>query len=291
MAKIIMDSTTDLPEGLVDEYGIEILPLRVNIDSKEYLDKKTITVEEVYRAMKRGIRPVTSLPNPIDMYKMLSSYAKNGEDFIFYSFSSRMSSTYETVYLAIEELKEKYPGVRMEIIDSKGGSMATGLIVLQAAKLLEAGFHFDDVVKISKENVENIEHVFTIDDLNWLNEGGRISKGEALFGTVLNIKPILDVQDGEICVIDKVRGRKKSLLKVVEIMNERIDGFQDQIIGITHADDEEVAYELKGMVADELGHKDILVDKIGSVLGTHLGIGGVGMYFLNKRPEEYINEI
>lgn len=291
MAKIIMDSTTDLPEGLVDEYGIEILPLRVNIDSKEYLDKKTITVEEVYRAMKRGIRPVTSLPNPIDMYKMLSSYAKNGEDFIFYSFSSRMSSTYETVYLAIEELKEKYPGVRMEIIDSKGGSMATGLIVLQAAKLLEAGFHFDDVVKISKENVENIEHVFTIDDLNWLNEGGRISKGEALFGTVLNIKPILDVEDGEICVIDKVRGRKKSLRKVVDIMKERIGGFQDQIIGITHADDEEVAYELKGMVADELGHKDILVDKIGSVLGTHLGIGGVGMYFLNKRPEEYINEI
>lgn len=291
MAKIIMDSTTDLPEGLVDEYGIEILPLRVNIDSKEYLDKKTITVEEVYRAMKRGIRPVTSLPNPIDMYKMLSSYAKNGKDFIFYSFSSRMSSTYETVYLAIEELKEKYPGVRMEIIDSKGGSMATGLIVLQATKLLEAGFHFDDVVRISKENVENIEHVFTIDDLNWLNEGGRISKGEALFGTVLNIKPILDVEDGEICVIDKVRGRKKSLRKVVDIMKERIGGFQDQIIGITHADDEEVAYELKSMISEELGHEDILVDKIGSVLGTHLGIGGVGMYFLNLRPEEYINEI
>ena len=291
MAKIIMDSTTDLPKDLVEEYGIEILPLRVSLDSKEYLDKKTIAVEEVYAAMKKGIRPVTSLPNPIEMYRMLSSYAKNGEDFIFYSFSSRMSSTYETVYLAIEELKEKYPGVRMEIIDSKGGSMATGLIVLQAVKLLEAGFHFDDVVRISRENVENIEHVFTIDDLNWLNEGGRISKGEALFGTVLNIKPILDVQDGEICVIDKVRGRKKSLRKVVSIMKERIGDFQDQIIGITHAADEEVAYELKGMIAEELGHEDILVDKIGSVLGTHLGIGGVGMYFLNSRPEEYINEI
>src|SRR5690554_3459932 len=113
-----MDSTSDLPDDIIKEYDIDILPLRVTINEKEYIDKVTITVEEVYASMKEGIYPKTSLPNPKKIYELFKEYASKGVDFIFYSFSAKLSSTYQTAYLIIKELKEKYPNVKMEIIDT-----------------------------------------------------------------------------------------------------------------------------------------------------------------------------
>ncbi len=290
MTKIIMDSTSDLPTDIIDRYDIDILPLRVYINDKEYLDKVTITVDQGYDLMKNGICPKTSLPNPKAIYDLFKKYASKGQDFIYYSFSSKLSSTYQTSCLIIQELRKEYPNVKMEVIDTKGGSFASGLIVLQGAKLVEAGASFEDVVKISRENVENIEHVFTIDDLSWLLKGGRISKSEELIGNALKIKPILDVQEGKMVVIKKIRGRKRALKTVVDIVQQRIKEFPDQIIGITHADDIKAALEVKDMIAEKIGNSNVLMEKIGSVLGSHLGIGGVGVFFFNKPSNLYINE-
>lgn len=291
MTKIIMDSTSDLPDGIVEKYSIDILPLRVFIKDKEYLDKVTISVEDVYDAMRKGICPMTSLPNPKKTYEAFKKYASNGIDFIFYSFSSKLSSTYETCYLIIEKLKKEFPNVKMDIVDTKAGSFASGLIALQGAILAKLGNKFEDIVKASKENIQYIEHIFTIDDLSWLLKGGRISKSGAIIGNALNIKPILDVQDGKMVVIKKIRGRKRALNTVVDLVQQRIKEFPNQIIGITHADDLKTALEIKDMIIERIGNNNILIEKIGSVLGSHLGIGGVGVFFFNKKPDSYVNSI
>ncbi|NLW22231.1 MAG: DegV family protein [Tissierellia bacterium] len=291
MTKIIIDSTSDLPKSIIQEYDIDVLPLRVLIEDVEYLDKVTITVDEVYEAMRRGICPKTSLPNPKKAYDLFKKYASQGINFIFYSFSSRLSNTYQTCRIVIDELKKEYPHVKMEIIDTKAGSLASGLISLQGAWLSRIGTKFEDIIKYTKENIEHIEHVFTIDDLSWLLKGGRISKGEAIVGKALKIKPILDVQDGKIAVIQKVRGRKRALATLVNLVQERIKDFPEQIIGIAHADDLKTALEVKDMIRERIGNNNIIIEKIGSVLGSHLGIGGVGVFFFNKKPKIYIDGI
>lgn len=289
MVKIIVDSTCDLPDEIMAKYDIKLLPLRVNLNGKDFLDKVTIKVEEVYDAMRKGIWPMTSQPSPRSVYQLFQDCISNGYNFIYLAFSSKLSGTYETINGIIRDLQEKCSNIKMDIVDTKSGSTATGLIALQAAKMVEAGKSFETVVDASKELAEHVEHIFTIDDLNWLIKGGRISKGEAIIGNILNIKPILHVNDGVMEVIHKVRGRKKALNTIMDIIEERIKNFPDQIIGISHADDMETAIELKNMILDRIGNVKIIITKIGSVLGSHLGIGGVGVFFFNERNELYID--
>lgn len=282
MIKIMVDSTCDLPDELIERYDIKILPLRVSLEDKDYLDKKTIQVEEVYSAMRKGILPKTSQPNPKDMYDIFNEYCINGNDFIYLSFSSVLSSTYQLAQSILREFKNRYPMINMKVIDSKGGSTATGLIALKAAKLCEKiGQDFDSIVMQIEAFVNHIEHVFTITDLNWLIKGGRISKAQGIIGNVLDIKPILHVNNGTMEVIKKVRGKKKALNTVVDILEERTKKFSNQIIGVSHADDLETANEIIEIIKRRLGNKEFIVSKIGSVLGSHLGIGGVGIYFFN----------
>lgn len=291
MTKIIIDSTTDLPDELIEKYKIDMLPLRIHLNSKEYLDKVDIKVEEVYEQMEKGILPSTSSPFPKYTYDLFKGYAQKGQDFIYYSFSSKLSGTYQVAYLAIEDLKTHYPNVNMKIIDTKGGALGSGLIAHQGAKLIEAGESFEELVRISLQNVENIEHLFTVDDLNWLCKGGRISKTQAVLGGALNIKPILEIRDGQIGVIKKVRGRKKPLNCLMELMEKRLENFSDQIIGISNARDLSASNALYERIEKDINPKNILTSNIGSVLATHLGLGGVGVFFFNKKTEKYINEL
>ncbi len=291
MTKIIVDSTTDLPKDIIKDYEMDVLPLRVFIEDREYLDKADISVEEVYDAMRKGIYPKTSLPTPNSIYEMFMKYASKGVNFIYYCFSSKLSGTYQAAHIIIEDLKKEFPNVKMAILDTKAGSIASGLIALQGAKMARLGTKFEDIIEVSKENIKSIEHIFTLNDLSWLLKGGRIKKTSAIIGSALNIKPILDVQNGEIKVIKKIRGRKNALEALVETVYERIKDFPNQIIGIAHADDLDVALRLKNMLVEKIGHNNIFIEKIGSVLGAHLGIGGVGVFFFSKKTKGYISEI
>ncbi|WP_238881903.1 DegV family protein [Clostridium sp. YIM B02551] len=290
MVKFIVDSTCDLPEDLIIKSNISLIPLKVLIDDKDYLDKKTINVDEVYSAMRRGILPKTSQPNPKDMYDIFEECCRKGEDFIFLSFSSALSGTYRLAKTIVLELKERYPEINMEVIDSKSGSTATGLIVLEAIKFnQESGHGFYEIVGKIRNLVTHIEHVFTIADLNWLIKGGRIGKTQGVIGNILDIKPILDVSNGEMEIIQKVRGKKKSLHRMVDILEERAGNYKEQIIGVSHADDIETAEELVNMIKIRLGYKQFIINKIGSVLGSHLGIGGVGIFFFNDELDKRSN--
>lgn len=291
MIKIIVDSTTDLPKEIISKYNIDMLPLRINMNGNEYLDKTTIHVNDVYNYMKEGNCPKTSLPNISQMIEMLSNYASIGQDFIFYSFSSKMSGTYQALHFVIEDLKEKYPDVNMEVIDSKGGTVGTGLIVHQAAKLIEVGCEFEDVIRISRENISNIEYIFTLDDLHWLNKGGRISKCSEIVGSALSVKPIMYVDDGELKVDSKVRGRKKALRTMVQKVESIVEKFPNQIIGLAHVNDYESVIKIIEMLPKDLNRNNIIIEEIGSVLSSHLGFGGVGIFLLKEKPEVYINEL
>lgn len=289
MIKLIVDSTCDLPEEIYKDNDISVLPLRVFINNKEYLDRVDISIEEVYNAMRKNILPKTSQVAPSEIYKVFEKLCNEDSDFIYLAFSAAMSGTCNLAANILEEFKEKYPERKMIVIDSKSGSTGIGLIVMQALKMIEKGYDFKTIVEQINEMVNHIEHIFTLTDLNWIMKGGRITKTEAVVGTMLDLKPILDVNNGYIEVTKKVRGKKKSLNTLVDILEERSNSFPDQIIGIAHADDLETAENLKNIIKERFGENtEFTVNKIGCVLGSHLGIGGVGILFFNKKLNLYI---
>lgn len=279
---IIIDSTTDLPEEIIKEYSIEILPLGVYIDNKGYLDGIDIKTEDVYKYIREGKIIETSQVSPLLLRNCFEKHALNGDSCIYIAFSSELSGTYQTSVMIKNELLETYPDFELEIIDSRGGSTATGLTVYQAAKMTRAGRPKSEIIDMIRFNSEHVEHIFTIDDLRHLHRTGRISRTSAIIGDLLGIKPILDVEDGKIIPIEKARGQNKALKRILEIMEER-GASDNRIIGISHADDLEIALKLKCMIEEKFGIKDFMINLIGSALGVHLGIGGVGVFFFNKQ--------
>jgi len=288
MINIIVDSSSDLPEKMMNEYGIKFIPHRIHLGEKEYLDRVTIQAEEVYEAMDRGIIPMTSLPSPMDILHLFRQCCLEGNDFIYAALSSKFSGTYQLAVSQLKELQEQYEGVKMKVIDTKSASTANGLIALQAAKLARAGICFDTIVEQVYDMADHVEHIFMVTDLNWLIKGGRITNTERMVGNILNVKPILHVKDGAVELLEKVRGRKRALLAIMDIMEERIKDFPDQTIGISYAGDMDIAYELWDMIKKRLGEKDIMINKIGATLTSHLGTGGVGVFFFNKEPDLYL---
>lgn|SRR5690554_622753 len=291
MIKIIVDSTADLPKEYFKKYDIEIVPLIVNINSMEYKDKVNITLDELYSELRNGSDIKTSQPNVQDIYDTLVKHAKNNNEVIFITISSRLSGTYQTIHLVIKQIKEEYPNFNISLIDSKGGSAIAGLMALQAGLGIKNNISFLEITLNLLEMADSGEHIFTVNDLRYLFKSGRLGRATALIGNLLRIKPILHVENGEIILFKKVRGKNKSLNEIINLVDERIAAFPKQIIGIMHADDLELANEVKQKIIDKLGKIKIIINQIGSVLGSHLGIGGVGVFFFNKKPRFYFNEI
>ncbi len=286
---IIVDSACDLPEEIIEKYQIEVLPYRLLYDGKEHLAGQDITLEEVYQRMAEGVYPRTAQVSPQTFSRAFKKFADKHQDCLYLAFSAKMSASYQSARLTAQQIKEKYENFNIEIIDTKSGSAAIGLMALKAAELREEGKSLADIIAVMEFMTEHIEHIFSLDSLTALQRGGRLSKGRAFLGNILNIKPILHVSDGEISLLEKVRGNRRVLPKMLEIMADRGCNLKEQLIGISHADDPERARELKGMIADELGCTRFMINKIGSILGAHLGIGGIGVFFFNQYPSENKN--
>lgn len=288
MIKLIVDSICDLPEEIFEKYDVEVLPLRVLIDDKEYLDRENITIDEVYAEMRKGVLPRTSQVSPGNIYEIFDKNCEEGNDFIYLAFSSVLSGTCNLAKKIAEEFKEKYPERNIEVVDTKAGAIGIGVIAMQVLKLIESGVGFEKIIEDTYEMVGSIEHLFILEDLNWLMKGGRINKVQATLGTMLDLKPMLQVNNGYLEVIKKVRGKKKSINMLLDLVEERMNGFKDQIIGIGHADDEDIAKEVVKAIKERFGEDaKCVITKIGCVLGAHLGIGGVGVIFFNKKFDFY----
>lgn len=288
MIKIMIDSTCDIDDKYIKEYDIKTLPLRIIYDDKDYLDKLTITPDEVYDLMKKGIYPKTSQPLPKDVYDLFDKELREGNDIIFIAFSSRMSGTYQEVLSIADSLKEKYTERKIQVIDSLGGTAGTGLIVLQAARMAQKGFRFEDIVDKTEEMVSHIKYAFTLANLDAIIKGGRISRTYGIIGNMLDIKPVLHVNDGNMEVIKKIRGRKNSLREIVNMVLNGVEKFPDQTIGISYAAEENAAFMVRDMLKEKLHTEKFMITKIGSVLGVHIGSGGVGIFYFDNKIDNYL---
>lgn len=277
--KIITDSAADLPVELLQAYDIDLIPLRVYDEAEtEYLDGVTLESVTLLQKMREGAVYRTSLPSLETFQEKFVSYAKEGNPCIYLAFSSELSGTYQSSVLIKEEVKETYANLDLEIIDTKCASLGQGLVVLEAAKMAKDGASKEDILKRVDFLMNHMEHIFTVADLQYLVRGGRLSKVAGFIGGLLNIKPILNVEEGKLVPLEKVRGKKKVLSRIVDIMEERGKELKGQTIGMTHGDDLETAEALKALITERFGCEVFIVNTIGAAIGAHTGPGVITLF-------------
>lgn len=282
--KILTDSSSDLSEALLKEYGIDRLSLMVIKGEEQYLDSVTISPKDVYDGMRKGEVFKTAQVPLNSFYDKFEEYAINKDTVIYLGFSSELSGTFQSAVLAKEQIEEKYPDFDLSLIDTKAASLGFGLIVLKAAKLAKEGKSKEEIIKVVEFYLDHIQHVFTVDDIEYLFRGGRVTKTQAFVGGLLNIKPVLNVEEGRLVPIEKVRGKNKVYKAMLDIMDDRTKeaDLPNQVIGISHADDLEDAIKLKEMISERFGVKEFVIGDIGATIGAHVGPGTLAIFFMKK---------
>lgn len=283
---IATDSCVDLPSGLAEELNIKVIPLSVHIGDYvyfNYLDEREIKFKSFYDILRRNIKTSTSMVNPEDFIDFFRKYLEQGYDILSISFSSALSGTYNSSRIAAEELLEEYPERKIYTIDSLAASMGEGLLLTYAANLKQQGKTIEEVRDYVEAEKTSVCHLFTVGDLNHLRRGGRLSYGKALLGTLLKVKPLLHVNlEGKLVQTGTTRGRKQALNKLIERMAATIKKPEEQIIYISHGDSEDEANELKQEIIKRLKVKDVLINYIGPVIGSHSGLGTIAIFYLGN---------
>ena len=278
--RVVTDSTADLTPELVERYGITVVPLTVFADGKAYKDKIDITNEEFYALLQSSKElPTTSQPSPAafaDVYRQLA--AEGAEQIISIHISTALRGTYQSSVLAAGLVAQE---VTVHNVDSKIATMGLGLLVIAAARMVEVGDSADNILQVLDEIVKKQRLYFLLDSLDNLHKGGRIGKASHLFGSLLNIKPVLCFTDGVINVQDKVRGNKdnKALERLIEILLEKIDPSKKLYCAMGYCDNKKTAEYIVERVKEHVNCDDFIYLQIGSVVGTHIGMGAVGMAF------------
>lgn len=281
--KIITDSAADLPKEVLEQYQIDVIPLRVySEDEKEYLDGETLNSSTLFSEMRNGKVFKTSLPSYDRIHSTFLKYAKESIPCIYLAFSSELSGTYQSTVMVKNEIVDEFPAFDLEIVDTKCASIGQGLAAVKAAILASEGKSKEEIMNQIHHSINHIEHIFTVDDLQYLVRGGRVSKVAGFVGNLLNIKPILHVEDGKLIPLEKIRGSKKVLKRMLEIMESRGVNLSNQLIGISHGDDIERATELKNAMSEMFGCKEFIIHSIGSAVGAHAGPGTLAIFFMNS---------
>jgi DegV family protein with EDD domain len=281
--KIIVDSACDIPNNTLKENNIDLLPFRIIVDQEEYLDGIDIDTEQLFKFLEEKRHITTSQVRATDFEKVFTNCAEKGWNCLYLAFSSKMSGAYQTAKLISENVKEKYPDFKMEVIDTKSGSTAINLLVEKIVQLKNNKLPFEEIIKKAEALTKNVEHIFTLESLERLKTGGRISKTTAEIGEFLNSKPVLEVNNGKIELFKKVRGYDRAYKKILKIMEKRSSDLKNQLIGISYSGEKEKAIRLKEMIADRFGTKDFMINMISNVLTVHLGRSGVGVFFINEK--------
>lgn len=280
---ITTDNNADLPEEFYKEHQIGCTYFSYTLDGKEYTKENFLPVEEFYSKMRAGSMPTTSQVNPERVRALFEPYLKEGKDILHIAFSSGLSGTFNSCRIAAQELMEEYPERKIRVVDSLAASLGQGLLVYLAQRRREEGADFDSVAQWTEEHKKNIVHLFTVDDLNHLYRGGRVSRTTAILGGMLNIKPILHVDDeGKLIPIGKVRGRKKSLLELVTLMDSKIGSYAKSCdtIFISHGDCREEAEFLAAKIKEKYQITIELINDVGAVIGAHSGPGTMALFFV-----------
>lgn len=278
---IVSDSTVDLPKEYLQSKQVPIISLSYIMDGVTYEEMDGLSHKEFFEKLRAGSLPTTSQINPEQAREALEPFAKEGKDILYIGFSSGLSGSYNSVRMAAEDLKEEYPDINIIAIDSLCACMGEGLLLYKALELKEHGMSMEEIAKWVEANKLHICHNVTVDDLNHLHRGGRISKTTAVVGSMIKIKPIIHMSDeGKLVVIGKERGRKKSLVSIVDRMEKQMQGYDNDIVMITHGDCIEDAEFVKKQVEERFGIHNVMINGIGSVIGSHTGAGVVAVFFM-----------
>ena len=282
---ITVNSTVALPKEWLKERNVPVLPLKYTIDGQTYQDMEGLSAKEFFQKLREGHMSVTSQINPEEAREMMEPFLKEGKDLLHLAFSSGLSGTYNSMRIAAEELAEDYPDAKIIVIDTLCACMGEGLLLYKVLQLKDQGKTLEEIAEWVEANKLHICHNVTVDDLNHLHRGGRISKTAAVFGTLVQVKPIIHMdENGKLQVIGKERGRKRSLNKIVDMAVEQSEGWENDMVMITHGDCIEDAEYVAEKVKEKLGNPEVLINNIGTVIGSHTGPGVVAVFLMgNKR--------
>jgi DegV family protein with EDD domain len=283
---LLIDSCTDLPRSYVEKNEIPVVSLVCNFMGQEYKDDfgKTLSYKEFYAAVRNGEMPSTSQVNVYVYTEIFKKYATEGKSVIYLGFSSALSGSLNSALLARDMICEEIENADITVIDSRSASLGEGLLAYNANEMLKAGASKDEVVSWLETNKLRMNHWFTVDDLGHLKRGGRVSGAAAFVGTLLDIKPILQIDDeGRLIPVSKVKGRKKSIKTLFEMLQENIVSPEEQVIAISHGDCIEDAEYLKEMILKEYKVKNVIINEVGPVIGSHSGPGTVALFFMGSK--------
>ena len=282
---IMTDSCCDLPYEFTMDNNIVVIPLRLTLRGETIEDDlgKTLKYSDFYKSVREGEMPKTAQANVYEFEQLFEKYIKDGDKVIYIAFSSALSGTYNSACVARENLLEKYPEADISVIDSKSASMGLGLLVYYANEMLKSGKNKEEIIKWIEENKLKVIHWFTVEDLNHLFRGGRVSKTTAMVGSLLSIKPVMHVDnEGRLMPVEKARGRKKSLSSLVNKVAEGIVNPEEQVVFISHGDCIDDVEYVKEKLLQKIKVKDIIVNYVGPVIGSHSGPGTVAIFYLGK---------
>lgn len=279
---ITTDATCDLATTDLIAENVKIIPMTYTIGEMEYGVDKNLTSKEFYDKVRNGAMPTTSLITAYTATEFFRPILQAGNDILHICFSSGLSSTYQSLISAVDEMKTEFPDRKIYLIDSRSATLGEGLLVYYASKARDNGMSIEDNFNYTSELVTRMCHYFTPDDLFHLYRGGRVSKGAAVMGSLLQIKPVLYCNiEGKLIPIEKVKGRKKALLSLVAYMQKHISSVEEnELVAISHADCIEDAEFVKAKVIEKTGVKNVIITNIGPVIGSHAGPGTVALIFL-----------
>lgn len=281
--RIVSDATLDLPVDLIDKYNMYIIPMTIVLDDKEYdyePTEKNLTIADFYKALREGKQSSTSQINPSLYIDNFTPILENGEDIIYIGLTSGLSGTFQSANIARNMLLDDYPDRKIMIVESFCASAGLGYCMNLAGQKMQEGYTIEELYDWAVGIQQKIVHWFTVDDLFYLQKGGRLSMAEAMVGSALKIKPILSVDEqGKLYAAAKVRGNKKSDEYMINKINEELSE-KDHTVFIAHGDCEDRALALKEKLEAQTKAENIRITKIGPVIGTHTGPGMLAVLYL-----------
>lgn len=281
---LFTDSSCDLPLHLAKEMQLTVLPLTLHMDGcdyKNYLDERDITYPDFYAALPKAQSVKTSAANTQAFIEAMEPVLDAGQDILYIGFSSALSGTCNAGFQAAAELREKYPDRKIYCVDSLCASMGEGLLVTLADQKRRTGASIEEVRDYVEDTKLHVCHWFTVDDLNHLKKGGRVSATAAFLGTMLGIKPIMHVDNaGRLIPVDKQRGRKASVRRLADEMQRLAINPAEQKVYISHGGCDEDAKTLANIIRERMGTTDITIGYVGPVIGAHSGLGTLALFFL-----------
>ena len=284
--RIITDSSCDLSQEMADALDLAVVPLTLNYNGAEYpnyLDYRAIDIKEVYAGLRAGAATSTIAANPAAWMSAAEPVLQQGEDVLILAFSSGLSTTYNAACIAAEELREKYPQRKIYVVDTLCASLGQGLLVWHTAKKRQEGATLEEARDFAEQNKLHLCHWFTVDDLYFLKRGGRVSAATAAVGSLLQIKPVLHVDDeGHLINMSKARGRKASIQALAAKVAETAYDPSKQTMFICHGDCLEDAKYLEKLVKEQYHVPEVHINYTGPVIGSHSGPGTLALFFVGR---------